>query len=247
MAAKSRVLLFLAGCLCQVFDPVLAASQNTPPAPHVDERVELLSIVFRLAGNSEYNMNTLPLYSKEIDSYFASFKDHPAIRMARRLAEKNGIGFDAVMAMSVSLSQPPELKPLVAFTSAIPEERWGNAAEKFLPLLCAFYHDSKFADFFAQHQAMYRTAEERFTTILHSVDFSWYPQFYGKAPDLKYHVILGLNNGGGNYGPHLVYSDDSMELFSIIGCWTHDGSGNPAYPSNQVISRRSSMNSTTLS
>jgi hypothetical protein len=80
---------------------------------------------------------------------------------------------------------------------------------------------------------MYRLAETRFATILDSVDFAWYPRFYGKALDLTYHQILGMNNGGENYGPRLVHPDGSVELFSIIGCWTHDDAGNPTYPPDQ--------------
>ena len=33
--------------------------------PRVDPRVELLSIVFRLAGNSEYNMSPLKTYTAD--------------------------------------------------------------------------------------------------------------------------------------------------------------------------------------
>ena len=40
-------------------------------APRVDPRVELLSIVFRLAGNSEYNMSPLKTYTADIDAYFS--------------------------------------------------------------------------------------------------------------------------------------------------------------------------------
>jgi hypothetical protein len=211
-------------------------SPDRKPAvvPHVDERVELFSIVFRLAGNPEYNKNTLPSYSADIDRYFAPYKDHPAIRMARALTRKNGVSFDAVMSMAISLSPPPELKPLVAFTPEVPDKRWGVAdADKFLPLLRDFYRDSKFAEFYAAHRPMYRLAETRFATTLDSVDFGWYPRFYGKAPELTYHLILGMNNGGGNYGPRLVRPDGSTELFSIIGCWTHDDAGNPTYPPDQ--------------
>jgi hypothetical protein len=42
-----------------------------------------------------------------------------------------------------------------------------------------------------------------------------------------------MNNGGENYGPRLVHPDGSVELFSIIGCWTHDDAGNPTYPPDQ--------------
>lgn len=201
--------------------------------PRVDERVELLSIVFRLAGNGEYNMDSLPSYSAEIDRDFAPYKTHPAVQWARNLADKNGVGFDAVMAMAVSISPPPELKPLVTFGSDVPDARWGDGSDKFLVLLRDFYRDSKFASFFGAHRPFYRLAEERFTTLLEALDIGWYSRFYGKAPELAYHLILGMNNGGGNYGPRLAYPDGHRELFSIIGCWTHDDAGNPTYPSDQ--------------
>jgi hypothetical protein len=214
----------------------------------VDDRVELLSIVFRLAGNFEYNMGMLPGYSADIDRYFAPYKNHPAVQMAHLLAEKNGVGFDAVMAMAISLSPPPELKPLVVFTPTVPEKRWGMTdAEKFLPLLRDFYRDTKFAEFYTSHESLYRSAEGRFAETLGSVDFGWYLRFYGKAPDLTYHLILGLNNGGGNYGPRLVHPDGSLELFSIIGCWTHDDAGNPTFRRTKAISPRSSTSLTILS
>ena len=208
-------------------------AQPAPPAkpqPRVDERVELLSIIFRLADNFEYNMNTLPAYSSDINRYFGPYKNHPAVQMAHTLADKNGVGFDAVMVMAISLSPPPELKPLVTFTPEVPDKRWGTSSEKFLPLLRDFYRDTKFADFYATHQAMYRLAEERFSATLGAVDFGWYPRFYGDTPDLSYHLILGMNNGGGNYGPGLIYPGGRTELFSIIGCWTHDDAGTPTYP-----------------
>jgi hypothetical protein len=71
------------------------ASEARPAvAPHVDERVELLSIVFRLAGNPEYNMNTLPKYSQQIDGYFAPYKTHAAVRMAQALRAKRGVSHE---------------------------------------------------------------------------------------------------------------------------------------------------------
>ncbi len=227
--------LFSILALCVLSGPALAASQAMPVSepllPHVDERVELLSIVFRLAGNPEYNMDTLPAYAADIDRSFAPYKNHPAVQMASALRNRKGISFDAVMAMAISLSPPPDLQPLVPFSAEVPEKRWGVAdAAKFLPPLRAFCRDSHFAEFYAAHRAMYRLAESRFATTLAAVDLAWYPRFYGQAPSLTYHLLLGMNNGGGNYGPRLIHEDGRMELFSIIGCWTHDDAGNPAYP-----------------
>jgi len=235
---RLRFLKLLCACWFLVVGVALAQSAAPTPAiaPRVDERVELLSIVFRLAGNDEYNMNQLPAYSGDIDRYFGPYKEHPVVVTARQLAETQKIGYDAVMAMAISLSAPPELKPLVPFTTDVPNRRWGvEAAEKFLPLLRNFYRDSKFAAFSEAHGPMYRMAEGRFASTLASVDFGWYRRFYGKSPDLSYHLVLGMNNGGGNYGPRLVFPDGRMELFSIMGCWTHDEAGNPTYTDAEYL------------
>lgn len=215
-----------------------ARGQAAPIAPsitpQVDERVELLSIVWRLAGSPEYNMNTLPRYSQEIDRYFAPYRDHPAVKMAQTLERTRGVSYDAVMAMAISISPPPELQPLVPFTDSVPDPRWGvEGLAAFLPLLRDFYRDTKFEDFYRAHALFYQLAESRFAATLSAVDFGWYPRFYGGAPNLTYHLILGMNNGGGNYGPRLIHPDGQMELFSIMGCWTHDKQGDPTYPQDQ--------------
>src|SRR5438046_2918512 len=76
-------------------------------ASRVDPRVELLSIVFRLAGNSEYNMSPLKTYTADIDAYFSPYKEHPAVVLARKLASERDVGFDTVMNLAVHLS--PEI------------------------------------------------------------------------------------------------------------------------------------------
>ena len=43
--------------------------------PTVDKRVELLSIIFRLTGNSEYNRNDFKLYTDRIESHFSPYKN----------------------------------------------------------------------------------------------------------------------------------------------------------------------------
>lgn len=215
---------------------------NTPRAAdlklaaHVDPRIELLSIVFRLAGNSEYNMDQLPRYTTDIDRYFSKYKDHPAVLMAKRLAAKNGVSFDAVMAMAVHLSPPPALEPLMPFTNDIPDRRWGkDNATAFVQSLRKFYRDSNFRAFFDAHEPMYRLAETRFQTVLNGLNLGWYKRFYGDAPRGHFNVVLGMNNGGGNYGPKVVFPDGHEELYAIMGCWTKDDSGNPTYNAGDYL------------
>ena len=232
---KARIIGIRLGSAFIAALSLLSSSFAQHPAitPKVDERVELLSIVFRLAGNREYSMSPLGNYTRDIDSYFAPYKNHPVVVLARKLAAQNGIGYDAVMSMAVHLSPPPALRPLVAFSDEVPEKRWGRSnALKFADLLRDFYQDTHFEKFASLHRPMYNLAEESFAATLQSVDLAWFARFYGEKPIERFHVLLGMNNGGGNYGIKVRFRDGHQEAFAIMGCWTTDSTGNPAYPSD---------------
>lgn len=204
-------------------------------SPKGDPRVELLSIVFRLAGNPEYNMSSLKTYTADIDAYFSPYKEHPAVVLARKLASEKGVGFDAVMSLAVHLSPPPALKPLVAFTDDVPDSRFGkDNAVLLAQRLADFYRDTHFEKFFAAHQSFYHLAEDRFRVVLTDLDLNWYNTFYGDVRMGQYHLILGMNNGSGSYGPRLVWPDGREEFFSVIGCATQDDSGNPTYSADYL-------------
>jgi hypothetical protein len=84
------------------------------PAPAVDKRIELLSIVFRLAGNWEYSDEQYKSYTADIHKHFDPYKEHELINFAKKLRDKNGVSFDAVMKMAIHLNQPPALNPVIA-------------------------------------------------------------------------------------------------------------------------------------
>ncbi len=57
--------------------------------PVVDRRVELLSIVFRLAGRPEYSDTDIKIYTDRIERHFGAYRDHEVIRLARTLAQRD--------------------------------------------------------------------------------------------------------------------------------------------------------------
>src|SRR5438874_7192411 len=161
--------------------------------PRVDPRVALLSIVFRLAGNSEYNMSPLKTYTADIDAYFSPYQEHPAVALARKLAGEREVGFDAVMGLAVHLSPAPALKPVVAFKGDIPDARFGKEnAILFAQRLADFYRDTHFDKFLAAHQSFYHLAEDRFRAVLSALDLNWYKSFYGDLRTGQYHLILDM-------------------------------------------------------
>ena len=89
---------------------LLGSVLRHPPARFgVDPRVELMSIIFRLAGNNEYTQGRIPAYNTAIDGDFAPFRNHEAVRLARRLRDNDGVSYDAVMNMAVHVKDVESL------------------------------------------------------------------------------------------------------------------------------------------
>src|SRR5260370_11252376 len=87
--------------LAWILLPVPCPAQTTQVG--VDLRVELMSIIFRLAGNSEYGEARVPAYTRAIEAHFASVRNHEAVRLARELHQSNEISHDAVMSLAVNV------------------------------------------------------------------------------------------------------------------------------------------------
>jgi hypothetical protein len=200
------------------------------PLPKVDRRTELMSIVFRLAGNPEYNQDNYKSYVKDIHDHFDQYKDHEIVSFAKQLSKLNGISFDAVEALAIYLTQPPELKPIIPLAGKIPEPRWGKEnAEKFVGLLQKFYVDAKCDDFFKSQEQRYALGTERFLSVYRQMDISWFKEYYGTDPKGSLNVIVGLGNGGCNYGCKIQYPNGNEDPYAIMGSWTFDAAGEPTF------------------
>jgi hypothetical protein len=196
----------------------------------IDQRVELLSIVARLADYDEYVNNNFKLYADDVDKHFAKYKEHEVIKFAKKVRWSKGVGFDAVMSMAVHLNPPPALTPRVPFSEQKPDKRWGKeAGEQFATLLQQFYKDADCESFFSNHASLYKTAQDRFQQLLNKVDFGWYKRFYGEVPNGSFNLYIGLLNGGGNFGPKVVHTDGKEDLYAIIGTWQMDSDDLPKY------------------
>lgn len=207
------------------FTLLALAQQNTAlEKPKVDERIEILSIVFRLADSEEYKSEQFKLYSDKIQAYYSPFKNHELIQFIKNLRRTNGVGYDAVMSMAIHLDN--DLNPIVNFTGDIPDKRWGKEnAYQFAKLLKQFYKDSNSKQFFESNQPLYAEVSKRFLPIYEHLELNWYTKFYGKQPDEKFVIVNGLGNGGGNYGPSITLPNGKREVYAIMGTWQTDSVG----------------------
>jgi len=216
--------------ILMAFIVVALFSENHTVQPKVDERTELLSIVFRLAEAKEYMNDNVPAYATEIDKYFAPFKEHEAIRFVKKVRSEQGVSYDAVMSLAVALEIKDSIRLRSNLSVSSIDKRWGmEKATEFIKLLNQFYVDSRFKEFFLKHNAFYQIAEDRFTEVLKDIDFNWFEKFYGIKSNNNFNLILSIPNGGGNYGPKVIFNDGKEELYAIIGGCRADSSGQPSY------------------
>lgn len=202
-------------------------------APKVDKRVELLSIVFRLAGNEEYNSTRIKFYTDKVESHFNPYKHHETIEFAKELREKKSISYEAVMNMAMVLDD--SLNPIIDFNTSVPE-RWNiDDATKFVELLKKFSKDAQCETFFRENEELFKEVSNRFAPVYKTLDLNWFQSFYGNKADENFNIIISLGCGDQNYGTSYLRSNAEKEVFAIMGTWRVDESGIPVYGKDEYL------------
>ena len=198
----------------------------------VDPRAELMSIIFRLAGNKEYNACRIRKYDKDIKKYFKPYKGHSAVKFAATLRNKRGMGYNAPMALAVHVGKVPNLQELVPLDPRPAEldSRWRpEEAREFLEEARLFAKDSKFGQFYNDHKPMYDKAVSDLTKLLENqAHFEWFEDFFGQKAKPHLNVVLGMANGSHSYGPSVVIKG-KKHIYSVLGVWRCDLFGNPKF------------------
>lgn len=190
-----------------------------PLAPQVNENVELMSILSRMAGFPEYHMDVAGQYITDIDSHFKDRTNHPVVQYMKKLRSEHGISYDAVMSMAVHLQKENGCFSLIKEETNTLEKRWDKVDKtQFLNLLTDFYLKSHFQSFFEAHKEFYWKGIQAYKEkVMQHFDISWYESFYGNKPDENFSIIIGFCNGGGNYGANRHIKEKGKEVFAIIG------------------------------
>ncbi|WP_282126251.1 DUF4932 domain-containing protein [Marinifilum flexuosum] len=228
MKPKTRLLTLL----LLMITGISSFAQNNL-SPKYDERVELLSVVFRLAQSPEYINNAVKLHADAADEYFNKYSNHEVVKLAKKIRKKRGVGYDAVMSMAIHL----EIKNnSVYFNPQLNkdglDDRWGNYADEFVLAVRNFYQESKFNTFFKANQKMYDLASERFQIVSNEIHIEWFEKFFGYKPKGQYHIVVGLLHRG-NYGPKYVTKSGEENIYSILSAYKVDSTGYPVFKKHQ--------------
>ena len=231
---RKRELVRTALSLVVVLALAPGAAAGTPEVQvRVDPRVELMSVIFRLAGNPEYNQPRVPSYAKAVDEHFADHKDHAVIQLARKLRRTRGVSFDAVMSMAVHLKDARTLGEAVPLDPrpASLDQRWKpHEVRAFRDAARRFAHEAEFQDFFDKHTALYEHAVSGMKEVLaRDAKLDWIEGFFGVPPKASFQLTLGLLNGGACYGPRVLHPDGREDIHCVLGVWLTDAEGQPRF------------------
>ena len=184
----------------------------------VSETVELTSVLAKLAGFEEYNQDYGTSYKQDIEEWFEPYRDHASVSYFRRLRTDHYIMYDAVASIGIHLYIEDQ-KIKMQDNLSLLESRWlGVDYDKLVAQLTSFYQDSRFHDFFVNHQSVYDEKLNSFRqNVFPYVHEDWYPKFYGTESKENFVVVLAFNNGTNGYGCERQLSDGTREAYSVIG------------------------------
>lgn len=189
----------------------------------VDERFELTSIYFALAGVPEYCACAIPSYWADMNkTFFDDFTYSEPIHYARFLHQKHNIQYALVPWIAEKLeivSGHVRLAPQWKVEELVAEvPHWGEGRlEKFIRMLDRFYRKSKFSEFYQSHRPLYDVYEQAATAYYSTAGVSWFESFFGKPFEQNLTVNISLMNGPHNY---------SMDKGVLLGM-QEDKNGNP--------------------
>jgi len=202
-------------------DAAAAQSARTSQVRH-DRRIELLSIIWRLAGAEEYTRAKGTPYLDAVDRTFAPFAKHPAVAMASTLRRSRGIGFDAPMIFAVHLDDQLALSNAAELPTI--DARWTvEDAERLATVVRAFATEAGLDAFLAQHADYHASLVRTLQGVIDTENpVAWFDAKFGPAP-AAFVVIPSAIAGLHNFGPRATALDGSSQFFQVIGVPSRKG------------------------
>jgi hypothetical protein len=201
----------------------------------VDPRVELISIVFRLAGNPEFNNGTLRPCVRAIEAHFGDFDNHAAVRMAAELRRTRSMSCDGPMSLAVHIDHDLRLRKIPEDWPSTLDYRWEkDETAQFLEKLRQFAADTKFDEFFKAQRDVYETGIQSCKDFIGPLNIGqWLIDYFGVKDCGDLRLVLGFVNGFSNYGVRFA-SDQANEKYAIVGMRPFDAANTIIFRPSQI-------------
>ncbi|MCL2696555.1 MAG: DUF4932 domain-containing protein [Oscillospiraceae bacterium] len=218
------IVLSFAGCAeseLEVTNPNMASDEmSISPEPEsaavqiinhfADERYELVSLIFRLAGREERpDMDTD--FQDNMLEVFNEYKNHHAVSYMKN---KNNFGGYQAWEFAIHLEKTNAGFIMTENTKELFIEGLASwtpqQAEEFLVLVNDFYADTDFGNFFTSNEDYYIAQKERFVNDVHSkINFEWFEQYGFNYDNMK--VVLSPISSTMWYGGSVSDADGILQ------------------------------------
>ena len=225
--------MFIAFAMFMICSLMMWANGLVPT--RFDERMDLMAVIWRMAGAREYNQCPISPYVNSVDSTFKPFASHEAVTLAKRYMKKKGVGYDAVASLAAHLKLTDEGMLIIDEDIASDiDDRWSTAMQKeFIIALNDFYKMTEFHKWFVENEPIQKKCLDAFSEISGNIDLDWFAQTFDSG-DANFNIILCPLAGMNNYGISTRHSDGTNVLSPVISCSKYDN-GAISYESEEVL------------
>jgi hypothetical protein len=182
----------------------------------VDPRIELLSVVQFLAGWDRPPLSALDSpYRRAVEEHFGAFRSHRSVELFRKYT-RSSFSYDAVPAVMLAASPPPELRLIRDPSDSVMRRAGGRKAIlNCLTALRDFAAASNFAEFVERNRVLFnRVAAE---TAAKDGRIAADLEGYFRSRQNSYTVVLGLLLHPGGFGIRYRTSNGEYDAISVVG------------------------------
>ena len=185
----------------------------------VSETVELMGVLSRTAGFKEFSEDLAGQYSKDVEAWFAKYREHPTVAYYKDIRAKYGIGYERVTNMAVHLEIEEGKVKLVGDRSELTAGWQKVDLDDFVKRLNKFYADTRFHEFFEQHRAFYEGFLKTYdANVIPYIHPEWYGKFYyGTESTERFRLIIGFTYGSTNNSASRQLQGQPREVFAVCG------------------------------
>jgi hypothetical protein len=213
---------------------LLIFAAGAAPAQRVrvvdDQRAEMIAILFRIAGASDFDNGNVQPYIRQVDSAFLPFRNHPVFAEINRLRKVHGIALSAITTMAPQLTDPltfGERSPIDAPSSTLARSWHGAEARVFLAEARDFARVARVPEFLRAHQSVYDSATARAQRLIDTqTHLDWFTKFFSEASNDLLIVSPLLATSSGNVGADF-YDGATHERYAFLAVPSADPAGYP--------------------
>ena len=195
-----------------------------------DQRAEMIGILFRIAGASDFSDGNVQPYTRQVDSAFLPYKNHPVFAELNRLRTAHGIALSDVTSMAPQLTDPltfGERSPIDAPSSTLAGSWHGAEARAFLAQARDFAKVAHVADFLRAQQAVFDSATARARRLVDTgAHLDWFTTFFREASREVLIIAPLLASSRGNFGADF-HDGPVHERYAFLAVPSADRAGYP--------------------